>query len=163
MAREIERKFLVNGTEWKRGVTGVRFRQGYLSAVKERVVRVRLEGTRGRLTIKGLTTGTSRLEFEYDIPQADAACMLDELCERPLIEKTRYRLTVGRHVWEIDEFHGDNEGLVVAEIELASAGEAFEPPSWPGREVSNAPRYFNANLIRRPFTQWADSGGTEGV
>lgn len=155
MAREIERKFLVQGTEWKRNGPGVAFRQGYLCATVERVVRVRLEGTQGLLTVKGPTLGTTRLEFEYDIPYADAACMLDELCERPLIEKTRFTVSVGRHVWEIDEFHGDNAGLVVAEIELSAPDEPFERPPWLGREVSDDPRYFNANLIRYPFAQWS--------
>ena len=161
MAREVERKFLVTGTDWRQGTSGVPFRQGYLSSVKERVVRVRLEGRQGRLTVKGLTTAVSRLEFEYDIPPEDAARMLDDLCERPLIEKTRYRVPFGGHVWEIDEFHGDNDGLVVAEIELTSPDEPFERPSWAGREVSDDPRYFNTNLARHPFTRWSAAGGTD--
>lgn len=155
MAREIERKFLVKGTAWKRGAEGVRFRQGYLSSVKERTVRVRTEGTRAVLTIKGLTRGVERQEYEYSIPLADAIQMLHTLCERPLIDKVRYMRTVGPHLWEVDEFLGDNEGLVVAEIELSSPDEAFERPAWIGKEVSNDPRYFNANLIHHPFGTWA--------
>ena len=159
MALEVERKFLVAGTGWKARGQGVRVRQGYLSTVKERTVRVRTEDDRARLTVKGLTTGVARAEFEYDIPFADATCMLDELCERPLIEKTRYLVAVGRHTWEVDEFHGDNDGLVVAEVELASADEPFDRPPWVGAEVSHDPRYFNANLIARPFRTWNDPDG----
>lgn len=159
MANEIERKFLVAGVAWKRGATGLHFRQGYLSSVKERTVRVRTEGRRATLTIKGLTTGITRAEFEYSIPVEDADHMLDTLCERPLIEKTRYHVTVGQHLWEIDEFHGENAGLVVAEIELSSADETFQRPEWVTGEVSGDPRYFNANLIRHPYRAW----GTERV
>lgn len=155
MAREIERKFLVPGAGWKPPAPGILFRQGYLSTAKERTVRVRLEGGRGVLTVKGLTRGISRAEFEYDIPAADAARMLDELCERPLIEKTRYRIAAGRHTWEVDEFHGDNDGLVLAEIELSSADEPFERPAWLGTEVSADPRYFNSNLVAHPFRTWS--------
>lgn len=155
MAREIERKFLVTGAGWKQLAPGIPFRQGYLSTVKERTVRVRLEGERGVLTVKGLTRGVSRAEFEYEIPAGDAARMLDDLCERPLIEKTRYRIAAGRHTWEVDEFHGENDGLVIAEIELSSAEEPFERPEWLGREVSEDPRYFNSNLIAHPYRTWS--------
>ena len=154
MANEIERKFLVVGNAWKALATGVAYRQGYLSTAKERTVRVRTVGARGILTIKGLTRGISRLEFEYDIPLADANQMLDTLCERPLIEKVRHTLHLGPVTWEIDEFTGDNQGLVVAEVELKSADQAFERPSWLGDEVSHDPRYFNANLVRRPYSTW---------
>jgi adenylate cyclase len=163
MAREIERKFLVSGDRWKRGVEGVPFRQGYLSTVKERTVRVRIEGDRGRLTIKGLTVGVARPEFEYDIPLADAAFMLDQLCERPIIEKTRYRVRAGSHVWEVDEFHGENAGLILAEIELADPEEAFERPAWLGSEVSGDARFFNANLIAHPFSTWSRRSNGEGL
>lgn len=162
MAREVERKFLVVGTDWKSGAVGVPFRQGYLSTVKERTVRVRTEGDRAVLTIKGLTVGISRSEFEYPIPVADANRLLDELCERPLIEKTRYTVASGRHTWEIDEFHGDNAGLVVAEIELAGEDDVFTRPPWVGREVSDDPRYFNASLIRHPYATWRTADGGEG-
>jgi CYTH domain-containing protein len=108
------------------------------------------------LTIKGVTSGISRLEFEYEIPRADADRLLDDLCERPLIEKTRYRVSAGGVTWEIDEFHGDNAGLVVAEVELAREDQPFERPAWLGDEVSGDPRYFNANLVAHPFREWAE-------
>ena len=154
MAREIERKFLVVGDGWRALAAGVRYRQGYLSTVKERTVRVRTIADRGVLTIKGFTTGITRLEFEYDIPLADATLMLDELCERPLIDKTRYTIRFGSLNWTVDEFSGDNRGLVVAEVELEDACQPIERPPWIGEEVSNDPRYFNANLVRHPFTTW---------
>jgi len=133
---------------------GTLYRQGYLSSVKERVVRVRIAGDRGFLTIKGLTTGVSRLEFEYPIPLPDATVMLDQLCERPLIEKTRYREVYADRIWEIDVFHGDNDGLVVAEVEIANPEQKVELPRWAGAEVSNDPRYFNNNLAAHPYRYW---------
>jgi adenylate cyclase len=154
MAEEIERKFLVSNDSWRPGAGGTRFRQGYLSTDPERTVRVRLEGERGVLTIKGLSRGICRAEFEYPIPAAEAAVLLDTLCLQPLIEKTRYRVEHGGHIWEIDEFAGDNAGLVLAEVELSSEDEAVELPLWVGAEVSSDPRYFNANLIRHPFRRW---------
>ena len=154
MAVESERKFQVIGDAWKTGAAGVAYRQGYLSTIKERTVRVRTVGDRGFLTVKGLTTGISRLEFEYEIPAADAGRMLNELCERPLIAKTRYRVPFGGLVWEIDEFHDENDGLVVAEVELSEPGQRFDRPAWIGKEVSGDPRYFNSNLIRHPYRTW---------
>ena len=154
MAKEIERKFLVIGEEWKRKTSGVSYRQGYLSTVKERTVRVRTVGDKGFLTIKGVTVGVSRSEFEYPIPTADAKAMLDDLCERPLIEKTRYKVQHGGLTWEIDEFFGENRGLIVAEVELKDEQQTFDLPSWVGKEVSGDPRYFNSNLIKTPYTQW---------
>lgn len=157
MALEVERKFLVVSDEWKSLATAVRCRQGYLSTVKERTVRVRVEGARGTLTIKGITRGVTRLEFEYDIPLADAEQLLDGLCERPLIEKFRYTIRDGSATWQIDEFTGDNQGLVVAEVELESANQAFSRPAWVGDEISHDPRYFNANLVRHPYSTWRPS------
>ena len=154
---QIERKFLVVSDAWKALADGVRYRQGYVSTVKERTVRVRTIGHRGMLTIKGLPKGLSRLEFEYDIPEADATVMLDQVCEQPLIEKTRFTIRIGPLTWEVDEFNGVNRGLVVAEVELAGAGQRFERPPWVGEDVSNDPRYFNANLVRHPYTTWATS------
>jgi len=154
MATEVERKFLVVGEAWRTLATGVPYRQGYLSTVKERTVRVRTAGARAFLTIKGLTTGVSRQEFEYEIPVTDANRMLDDLCERPLIEKLRYTIRLGPLTWEIDEFSGDNRGLITAEVELASADQAFERPPWIGGEISSDPRYFNANLVRHPYSTW---------
>jgi CYTH domain-containing protein len=156
VAIEIERKFLVDRDAWRPEGPGIPIRQGFLSTDKERVVRVRLAGDRAFLTIKGSTENLGRLELEYPIPPADAAVMLDRLCPRPLIEKTRYRHPVGRHVFEVDVFHGDNDGLVVAEVELSAATEPFERPPWLGPEVSSDPRYFNANLAIRPYRSWGD-------
>ena len=159
MPREIEHKYLVRLEDWKPTTAGVHYRQGYLSSVRERVVRVRIAGeqaclTQACLTIKGVTRGVTRLEFEYAIPLPDAAIMLDLLCERPLIEKTRYREAFGGKTWEIDVFHGDNEGLVVAEVEVTSESERVQAPPWLGREVSSDPRYFNSNLISNPYKNW---------
>ncbi len=154
MGIEIERKFLVTGEAWRGPGTSTAFRQGYLSTVKERTVRVRAAGDEGWLTIKGITTGATRAEYEYAIPLADAHAMLDELCEWPIIEKTRYVLDVDGTTWEVDEFTGANEGLVVAEVELDAADEEFTPPEWLGAEVTDDPRYFNANLIAHPYSQW---------
>ena len=154
MSTEIERKFLVAGTRWRDGAVGRRFRQGYLSVEKERTVRVRTADDQAWLTIKGLTRGFTRVEYEYPIPLPDARELLDKLCHQPIIDKTRYEVRYAGHLWEVDEFHGANEGLVVAEIELASEQEIFTRPPWLGDEVSDDPRYFNANLIRHPFRDW---------
>lgn len=153
VGREIERKFLVDTARWRPAGPGVAFRQGYLSSHPERVVRVRLEGDAAKLTIKGLTAGVSRLEFEYGIPRADAEQLL-ALCERPLIEKVRHTEEHAGKTWEIDVFHGDNEGLVIAELELASEGEPFTAPPWAIEEVSHDPRYYNASLVKAPYRSW---------
>ena len=154
MAKEIERKFLVKGDVWKSLAGGTSYRQGYLNSAKERTVRVRTIDDKGYLTVKGITTGATRSEYEYEIPEADAAAMLNDLCEKPLIEKNRYKIRAREHTWEIDEFFGENHGLVVAEVELASEEQAFEKPGWIGEEVTGDPRYFNSNLIKHPFTKW---------
>lgn len=154
MGLEIERKFLVTDDAWRALATGVPFRQGYLSSAPERAVRVRIAGDKGTLTVKGVSDGVTRAEFEYAIPVEDAAAILDGLCEKPLIEKTRYRIPFGAHTWEVDEFHGENAGLIVAEVELARADERPALPAWVGREVSSDARYFNSNLVKRPFTTW---------
>ena len=154
MAVEIERKFLVDQGLWKPESEGIRYRQGYLSVQPERVVRVRVAGDRARLTLKGASERLSRLEFEYPIPMDDATILLERMCLRPLIEKTRYRQPFGKHVWEIDVFHGDNAGLIVAEIEISDEAEDFERPPWIGEEVSSDPRYLNANLALRPSRSW---------
>lgn len=154
MGKEIERKFLVKSDEWKALAKGKYYRQGYLSTVKERVVRVRTIDDKGFLTIKGLTVGVSRSEFEYSIPAEDANIMLDNLCEKPIIEKYRAKVEYGGLIWEIDEFHGENEGLTVAEVELKDENQKIELPSWIGEEVSGDPRYFNSNLIANPYTKW---------
>jgi CYTH domain-containing protein len=152
MAKEIERKFLVKEGAW-REEKGTKYRQGYLNSAKERVVRVRTIDDKGYLTIKGLTVGASRLEFEYEIPRPDADLLLD-ICEKPLIEKTRYKVVEGEFVWEIDEFFGENQGLIVAEVELESEDQEFPRPAWVGEEVTGDPRYFNSNLIKDPYALW---------
>ncbi len=155
MPLEIERKFLVSGHAW-RSADAVLYRQGYLNRDKQRTVRVRIAGDRAYLTIKGVSSGATRVEFEYEIPVSEAAQLLT-LCDGPLIEKTRHRVTVGPHVWEVDEFHGDNDGLVVAEIELGSEDEAFARPEWVTVEVTEDARYYNSNLAVRPFRTWSES------
>lgn len=153
MAKEIERKFLVVGEAWRKLAQGTLYRQGYLSTVKERTVRVRTIDDQGFLTVKGITVGATRLEFEYPIPVADAHKML-EICEQPLVEKYRYKIAHAGLIWEVDEFLGVNQGLIVAEVELTSESQVFEKPDWVGAEVTQDPRYFNANLIKHPFTKW---------
>jgi adenylate cyclase len=154
MAKEIERKFLVNGSEWKNLAKGTEYRQGYLSTVKERTVRVRTINSAGYLTIKGISTGATRLEYEYEISVADAHEMLDKLCERPLIEKKRYKIEYGGLIWEVDEFFGENEGLLVAEVELEDENQEIRKPEWIGKEVTGDPRYFNSNLSKTPYKRW---------
>ncbi|KAB8042508.1 CYTH domain-containing protein [Janthinobacterium aquaticum] len=154
MGVEIERKFLLFGDAWRSLGEPVLLRQGYLSSTRERVVRVRIEGEQAVLTIKGASVGATRGEWEYPIPLTDAAELLDGLCEQPLIEKYRRRITHAGMVWEVDEFLGANAGLVVAEIELESEDQAFDKPEWVGEEVSDDARYFNANLIRHPYSRW---------
>ena len=154
MGTEIERKYLLKGTDWKEGAVGTFIRQGYISTTPEHTVRVRTIGEEGFLTIKGPTQGVSRFEFEYSIPIADARTLLDELCPHPLIEKIRYRIEDGDLVWEVDEFRGDNEGLVVAEVELSHEDQEISLPEWIGEEVSGDPRYFNSNLSIHPYNDW---------
>lgn len=154
MAEEIERKFLIRSGGWRRLASGRKYRQGYLASVKERTVRVRTVGERGYLTVKGPSAGAVRLEFEYEIPLADANIMLERLCERPLIEKTRYKVDYDGSTWEIDEFDGENRGLIIAEVELNSRNQEINLPEWIGEEVTGDPRYFNANLVKKPYRRW---------
>jgi adenylate cyclase len=128
--------------------------QGYLTDSKDATVRVRIKGDRAFLTIKGATRGVTRSEFEYPIPVEDAEEMLGGLSVSPPIDKVRYRVRSGGHVWDLDAFAGENEGLVMAEIELSAENESFEMPSWAGEEVSGDPRYYNASLARHPFKRW---------
>jgi len=155
MAKEIERKFLVKGDAWRALAKGATYRQGYLNSAKERTVRVRIADGRAFLTIKGITVGATRSEYEYEIPLDDGKAMLDTLAEKPLIEKMRYKIPVGNVTWEIDEFLGENVGLIIAEVELKGADQTFDKPVWLGDEVTSDPRYFNANLIKNPFTRWS--------
>ena len=154
MAKEIERKFLIKRELWQPQSSGVEIRQGYLSLDPERTVRVRTKGAKGYLTIKGKNQGISRTELEYEIPYEEACQMLEELCLRPLVEKTRYLEQHGQQLWEIDIFAGDNEGLVVAEAELPSEDTALALPIWIDREVSGEARYYNSNLIKLPYKNW---------
>lgn len=153
MGIEIERKFLVLDDRWKK-VDGVLLRQGYLSSDPERTVRVRVEGSRAVVTIKGKTVGATRGEWEYPIPLEDAQDLLERLCEQPAIEKCRYRIPYQGMTWEVDEFLGANAGLVVAEIELESEDQPFLKPDWVGEEVTHDARYFNSSLIRKPYSEW---------
>jgi adenylate cyclase len=157
MGIEIERKFLVKGEDWKKQGDGQRYQQGYLSSHPDRTVRVRTVGNSGYLTIKGRTTGASRAEYEYPIPYPDAQEMLEQLCEKPIIEKLRYRIDYKGLLWEIDEFQGENRGLVVAEVELTDAQQMVVLPDWIDREVTAEARYYNANLVNHPFSQWDES------
>ena len=154
MAKEIERKFLVRGDAWRALAEGTMYRQGYLSSVKERTVRIRTVGSEAFLTIKGITVGATRAEYEYPIGFDDCNAMLDDLAEKPIIEKKRYKIPADGLTWEVDEFFGENRGLIVAEIELQSEGQAFAKPAWVGDEVTGDPRYYNSNLIKHPFTRW---------
>jgi adenylate cyclase len=154
MGVEIERKFLVIGDDWREQGQGVFMRQGYICSDPGRIVRVRIEGGHAMLTIKGKTEGISRSEWEYPIPLTEAQELLDGLCEKPLIEKNRRRIEFGGFIWEVDEFFGENAGLVVAEIELESESQEFAKPDWIGAEVSHDRRYANANLFKHPFSRW---------
>lgn len=155
MATEIERKFLLKNSGWKKSADdGMAYSQGYLVGSKKSSVRVRIQGDRAFLNIKSATIDITRQEFEYEIPFDEATEMLNTLCEKPLISKTRYHLKNEKHVWEIDVFSGDNDGLVVAEIELSDKDEFFEKPGWLGDEVSDDERYYNVNLGKHPFKEW---------
>ena len=154
MAKEIERKFLVKGDSWRKLAEGTVYRQGYIATREKATVRIRLAGNQGYLTIKGPSVKYSRAEFEYTIPIEDAQEMLDTLCDRPLIEKIRYKLEWNNLIWEIDEFDGVNKGLILAEVELTDEKQHIELPDWIDKEVSEDPKYFNSNLVKHPFSQW---------
>ena len=158
MAQEIERKFLVVDDSWRSLATATPYCQGYIATAKVgQSVRVRIAGDSGYLTVKGPDQGLTRAEFEYVIPVDDARQMLETLCLKPLIEKIRYHLTLGSVVWEIDEFTGENAGLIVAEVELASEDQPFEKPKWLGKEVSGEAQYYNASLVKNPYSHWPRS------
>jgi len=154
MGLEIERKFLVRGTGWKKNVPGTRYRQGYLTLDHGRTVRVRTDGEYGFLTVKGKSRGISCREFEYLIPYADALAMLENMCLQPVIEKIRYRVEYEGFIWTIDEFLGENFGLVMAELELEYEEQPFSLPPWVTREVSGDARYYNASLVQNPWNTW---------
>lgn len=157
MALEIERKFLVTSDKWQRLGTPQLVRQGYLSRDIERTVRVRIKGDKAYLTIKGRNKGAVRTEFEYAIPTDEAAVLLDTLALKPLIEKTRTKVAYAGKIWEVDRFFGENEGLVVAEVELTSENETVELPPWIGREVTHLTRYYNSALSERPYSEWSET------
>ena len=155
MGREIERKFLVSSDAWReQAKPGIYMSQGYMGDAKRASVRVRVEGDEANINIKSATLGISRMEYEYPIPRDEALEMLNNLCEKPLIEKTRYEVELGEHTWEVDVFEGDNKGLIVAEVELASEDQDFEKPGWVGEEVSMDTRYYNVCLVKHPYKDW---------
>lgn len=154
MAKEIERKFLLKNDDWRPLAKRTLYRQGYLNSTPERSVRIRIVDEDAYLTIKGIATGITRTEYEYKIPYAEGMAMLENLSERPIIEKYRSKISYGGLIWEVDEFLGENQGLILAEVELQSVDQLFEKPSWIGQEVSDDNRYFNVNLIHHPYTSW---------
>lgn len=159
MATEIEYKFLICNERWRSQVDrSVRMRQGYLTSDTRCSVRVRVADNQGFLNIKSGTLGIQRSEYEYSIPLAEAEEILDTLCERPLLEKIRHYVRFGEHLWEIDEFAGDNAGLIVAEVELDHPDEPFARPDWLGEDVSHDIRYYNSQLARHPYRTWAGAG-----
>ena len=154
MAVEIERKYLVDKKLLPNLENGYKIKQGYITTEKIAVVRVRVKNDKAYLTIKGESSGISRLEFEYEIPLIDANKMLDKLCLESIIDKTRYLIEYKNHTWELDIFHGLNDGLIVAEVELNDENEDIELPNWIREEVSNDTRYYNSNLMSFPYSKW---------
>lgn len=156
MGMEIERKFLLCNNDWKRLAVGIEYIQGYLCSDRQRTVRVRIAGDKGVLTIKGKRKGYSRTEYEYPIPRTDAHHMLNTMCGGNVVEKNRYTIAYKGFLWEIDEFFGLNQGLIVAEIELTSENQVFEIPEWIGNEVTGELKYYNSQLAIHPFSTWPD-------
>ena len=154
MFREIERKFLLSSDAWRGKSQGRYLCQGYLSVNPDCTVRVRIAGDKAFLTIKGRNAGPVRTEFEYSIPLKEARAMLQELAQRPVIEKTRYNIPHEGFIWEVDEFHGENQGLLLAELELEDENQPFIRPDWIGEEVTGDPRYYNSNLATAPYKSW---------
>ena len=154
MAKEIERKFLIDLKKIGALEKGASIKQGYITTKDKTVVRVRVSGAKAYLTLKGANQGISRLEFEYEIPVTDANEIIRELCSGPVVEKTRYLIEHEKKLWEVDVFHGDNEGLVVAEVELNSEDENINLPGWVEEEVTGEAKYYNSNLLSNPFKNW---------
>jgi adenylate cyclase len=155
MAIEIEHKFLLVNDNWRSAVTkSINYRQGYLNSDANSSVRIRVSDDTAKINIKSATIGAQRSEYEYDIPATDAHELLSALCHQPLVEKTRHLVVIGQHTWEIDEFKGDNAGLIVAEIELSAVGEFFDKPEWVGLDVTEDIRYYNNQLAKHPYSQW---------
>ncbi|OQY29556.1 MAG: adenylate cyclase [Candidatus Cloacimonetes bacterium 4572_55] len=157
MANEIERKFSVIGEFKTLATKSIRITQGYLSTVPERNVRVRIKGDKGFLTIKGIgnESGATRYEFEVEISVQDVQDLL-KICEPGIIDKTRFLIPVGAHTYEVDEFYGENQGLIMAEVELSSEDEAFDKPEWLGEEVTGDSRFYNSMLMKNPYTKWVE-------
>ncbi|MCW8904276.1 CYTH domain-containing protein [Sedimenticola sp.] len=155
MALEIERKYLVINDKWKENILSESvLKQGYIANQPNATVRIRIASEVAYLNIKSATTGITRAEFEYQIPLPDAEQILEQVAEHPFIDKTRYKVQWGSHVWDLDLFAGENQGLIMAEVELNSEDESFELPPWAGKEVSGDPRYYNASLVKHPYTRW---------
>jgi len=155
MPIEIERKFLLSSDKWRDEVIrSSRIRQGYMGKIDKASVRIRVQGDKANINIKSATLDIRRMEYEYEIPLSEAEEMLDQLCNQPQIDKTRFIVEQGKHTWEIDEFYGDNQGLLVAEVELGSEDEEIFKPDWLGEEVTADPRYYNVSLIKHPFNKW---------
>jgi adenylate cyclase len=155
MALEIERKYLIDLEKISPLENGIRIKQGYLSTDKNTVVRVRTKNDKAYLTIKGSNSGIARLEFEYEIPLDEANEMIEKLCQKPVIDKTRYIINHENYTWEVDIFYGDNEGLIVAEVEFSSEDEKINLPLWIKEEVSHDERYYNSNLMKHPYKDWS--------
>jgi CYTH domain-containing protein len=154
MGLEIEKKFLVKDSSWKQQAAGISYRQGYLSSQPARVVRIRTIEDKAYLTIKGKSVGAARSEYEYEIPYEEALEMLNQICEKPVIEKVRYKIMYNDVLWEVDEFEAENKGLIIAEVELEDEHQNIELPPWIGKEVTLDERYYNSNLIKNPFSKW---------
>jgi adenylate cyclase len=157
MTIEVEHKFLIANDNWRKHITkSIKYRQGYLSSLATNSIRVRISDDHAWLNIKSATIGTYRHEYEYEIPLSDANEILNNLCKKPLIEKTRHFVTHDTNIWEIDEFEGENKGLIVAEIELSEIGQPFSKPDWLGKEVTYDLRYYNNNLASHPYSEWCE-------
>ncbi len=160
MGIEIERKFLVKDISYRQLAKGVYYKQGYLSSNPDSTIRIRVIEQKAYFTIKGINNGISRLEFEYEMPVEDADEIIDKLCQKPIIEKYRYKLIHEGFIWEVDEFLGDNAGLVIAEIELPSKDKVFLKPDFVGEEVTSDLRFYNSNLVEKPFKSWGPEAGS---
>mgnify|MGYP003392300878 CR=1 FL=1 len=158
MAIEIEHKFLLANDDWRDHIIrSVKYRQGYLSSQPTSSIRIRISDEHAWLNIKSATIGNHRHEYEYGIPLSDANEIINNLCKKPLIEKIRHFVIEGGNTWEIDEFDGDNRGLIVAEIELSEIGKSFPKPHWLGEEVTHDLRYYNNNLTSHPYSEWREN------
>lgn len=157
MGKEIEKKFLVKREMIKSVTKGIFLRQGYISIDKKRTVRVRIAENKAYITVKGISTGAVRDEYEYEIPVRDANEILDKICITPIIEKKRVKLEINELTWEIDSFYGDNEGLIIAEVELKDEEQTITKPDWAGKDVTGDPKYFNSNLVKNPYKNWGNN------